>query len=76
MGIETLRIQRDAKKRCDCRYPTFVVDTTNRLITCGQCGAILDPFEAMHALAMWSERFEAEVRQLRELDSSSLLDVR
>ena len=64
VNFTTFKITRDIKKICQCPDPTYVIDTKNRLVTCSQCGAYTDPFDALMCLAEKPERLEREVGAL------------
>lgn len=66
IGIDQIRINRGIEKICKCDSRRFVVDTQNRRITCGSCGAIVDGYEAMYELAMNGERLKNQVDNLLE----------
>ena len=62
--ISTLRIIRDKNKKCTCRNRKFYIATQNREITCQECGAIIDPYDAMLDIANHYEQFGKEVDNL------------
>ena len=62
--ISTLRIIRDKNKKCTCRNRKFYIDTQNREITCQECGAVIDPYDALLDIANHYERIEEEVNNL------------
>jgi len=64
--LEVLRINRNIDKKCRCYNRTFVVDPTNKIILCGECGARVDPYEAIYDLAYNRERMVEENRRLLE----------
>lgn len=66
IDLEVLRINRNIGKRCKCENRNFVVDTDNREITCGKCGAWVDPYEAIYELARTRERMVDETKRLLE----------
>lgn len=63
--IDTLRIDRNRKRKCICDPydKKFTVDSVNREITC-ECGMIVDPFEAMEYLANHYELLNEQHRRL------------
>jgi len=71
--FDVLQIKRDMKKSCNCYRPHYEVDTLNRLITCIECGAIIEPFEAMARLAHhcdWmNERIEALLDERKKIEN-------
>ena len=62
--ISTLRINRDKNKKCTCRNRKFEIDTQNREISCQECGAVVDPYDALFDIASHYERFGKEVDNL------------
>jgi ribosomal protein S27AE len=66
IDLEVIRINRNIDKRCKCADRTFIVDTANRCINCGHCGALVDPYEAMLYLAEHGELLQRENRALLE----------
>lgn len=64
--ITSLRIVRDKNKKCTCRNRAFEVDTQNREVLCADCGAVVDPYDAIKDIAVLYERFNREVESLYE----------
>jgi len=64
--ITALRINHDKDKRCTCRKRRFEVDTHNREILCVECGAVVDPYEAMIDLAYKVNNLNEETKNLLE----------
>lgn len=64
--IETLRINRDMKKHCTCINKTFTVDANNRAVYCDECGAWIQPYEAIEYLAKHYEKLQNETQSLLE----------
>jgi len=62
--ITTLRIKYDKKKKCTCRSTKYEVDFQNKEVTCADCGAIVQPFDAICNLAQHYDRLQSEVRNL------------
>lgn len=61
ISFDLAKINRGKEKICKCKKPHYEIDTTNRLVMCTDCGAILEPFDALLSLA---ERME-EVEKLQ-----------
>ena len=72
IDIDIIRANWNFKKRCECRNRTFVLDPKNREVHCGQCGEVVDPFDALMELCNNYERINEQLRhsleQKRELD--------
>lgn len=49
--LDVLKIEYGKKKLCQCTELRLEIDYQNKLIYCRDCGAIIDPFEAMCKLA-------------------------
>lgn len=64
LNFTTLKIRHDIDKICQCAYPTYEIDLKNRLVTCSQCGAYTDPFDALVCLAQKPERWNRELNRL------------
>lgn len=65
--LDLFRINRQAQQLCRCEIPRFEIDTKNRIIRCEICGAILDPFEAFHKVALHFERLDDHYEYLKEI---------
>ena len=64
--IDVIRLNRNLRKICKCQAPHFEVDTTNRLVTCKDCGAIWDAFDVLVYLCRDYERLKEQVDALYE----------
>lgn len=64
--LDMVRLNRDRRKFCTCTKTTYEVDEVNRVVTCRQCGAWVEPFAALVDIA--SRREEREREQQRLLD--------
>lgn len=64
--IDVLRVEYGKRKLCECPSPCYEVDYQNRLVYCVDCGAIVDPFEALMKLARNYERIGEQVEALLE----------
>ena len=64
--IDVIRLNRNLRKICKCKKPHFEVDTTNRLVTCTDCGAIWDAFDVLVYLCRDYERLQEQVNALYE----------
>ncbi len=62
--LDVLRVNYSAKKNCQCPSPKYVVDTQNHVIECEKCGAYVDPFAAMLALAKRHEELNAQLERM------------
>lgn len=66
VGLDQIRINRSLQKICKCEKRKFVMDTTNRRVTCNGCGAVVDPYEALLEIATNDERRTEQVKHLLE----------
>lgn len=66
VGIDQIRIARGIGKICKCEKRKFVIDTDNRRVTCGGCGSIVDPYEAIYDIAYHYEEITRQVEHLLE----------
>jgi len=64
--ISTLIINRAKRKTCQCRNRKFEIDTTNREVICQECGAIVDPYDALLSIATHYDQLSEEVKYLLE----------
>lgn len=56
--FDVVRINRDREKLCRCKEPHYEIDMRNRLVRCVDCGAIVDPYEALYYFAAHYERLD------------------
>lgn len=66
VDIDQLRINRNIDKICKCDKRKFVVDTTNKRINCGGCGAEIEPYDALLEIATKNSQMRKQVEQLLE----------
>lgn len=64
--IDVLRVEYGKRKLCECFNPHYEIDHQNRLVHCTDCGAIVDPFEALEKIARHYERIGEQVETLLE----------
>lgn len=62
--IDLFRVNRGREKLCKCSNPHYEIDTTNRLVTCTDCGAVTDPFEALLTVCKQPERLKEDIKRL------------
>ena len=58
ISFDLAKINRGKTRICNCKNPHYEIDVTNRLVMCMDCGAILDPFDALCSLAERMEEVE------------------
>lgn len=66
IDIESIRINRGMDKICDCKNRRFMLDTQNKKTYCRDCGAEIDPYDAMYELATSTNYLKQEVDKLLE----------
>ena len=64
--LDVLRVEYGMRKMCQCRDPHHEVDYQNKLVHCVDCGAIVDPLEALVKIARDTERWSEYVERLRD----------
>lgn len=64
--IEQLKINRSLNKICSCDDRRFTIDAKNKRVLCDECGASLDPYDALYDLATKRERMQQEIENLLE----------
>lgn len=56
LRMDVIKVDRAKKKLCNCFCTKYTIDTENRLIYCDNCGAVVDPYDALLKFAEWGER--------------------
>ena len=76
LRYDIIKVDRQRKKLCQCHLrhtPHYLIDSQNRIVECEDCGAIIDPFEAMFRLALSNERqddyWETVLEQRRQISN-------
>jgi hypothetical protein len=65
--FDILKVEHGINKLCQCYgTPRYTLDTRNRLVYCDDCGAIVDPFEALSKVASHYEYFAEESQHMLE----------
>lgn len=60
------KLEKGKEKICKCNPPHYKIDTMNRIVTCSDCGAVLDAFDALVTLCKYTEEYEEYQRQAIE----------
>ncbi len=58
LSFTLYKAERGREKICKCNPPHLEIDTTNRIVVCKDCGATIDPFEALLTFAEYTEEYE------------------
>ena len=66
VSFELAKINRGKQKICKCENPHYEIDTTNRLVMCLDCGAIIYPFEALYNFTKRNEEIEEKQLQMKD----------
>lgn len=64
--FDILKIEYGKKKLCQCLDPHYEIDIQNRLVSCTDCNAIIDPFEVLCSLSRNYARIESQANGLLE----------
>lgn len=64
ISFDLAKINRGKQKICKCNNPHYEIDTTNRVVMCMDCRAILNPFDALLSLAERMEEVENFQRKM------------
>lgn len=64
--FDALRVEYGRAKVCQCKSASYEIDYQNRLVYCQDCGAIVDPFEALLNIAKYYDRYEDYLEYLLE----------
>ena len=57
LSFTLFKVEKGREKICKCNPPHYEIDTENRIVTCMDCGATLDAFEALIALCNHMDRY-------------------
>lgn len=66
VDIDQIRINRNIDKKCKCLNRSFVLDTTNETVHCGDCGVEVNAYDAMLEMANGANRLKDQVERLLE----------
>lgn len=64
--LDVLRVERGLRKQCICPLPHYEIDAQNRLVYCSDCGAIVDPYDALNKMAYRYEQVDEHTQYLLE----------
>lgn len=69
--FDVVRVEYGRQKICRCVEPHYEIDYQNRLVCCRDCGAVIDPFEALMRIAIdtkrWDDYTERMLEQRRQI---------
>ncbi len=66
LSFTLYKVERGREKICKCNPPHFEVDTTNQIVVCLDCGATIDPFEALIRICEYTDQIKAYQEQALE----------
>lgn len=58
LSFTLFKVKKGREKICRCNPPHYEIDPENRIVTCMDCGATLDAFEALMALCKHMDEYE------------------
>jgi len=64
--IEDLRIDRNIGKVCTCHKPKRIINTRSRQVFCEDCGAMIDPFDALLTVARQMDSHNHAIHRIRD----------
>lgn len=64
--FDAVRIEYGKRKMCQCYSPHYEIDYQNKLVYCLDCGAIVDPLEALMRIAKDTKRWDDYTQELLE----------
>ena len=71
--FDAVRIEYGKRKMCQCYSPHYEIDYQNKMVYCLDCGAIVDPLEALMRIAKdtkrWDDYTQEMLEQRRQIDA-------
>ncbi len=58
LSFTLYKVERGREKICKCNPPHLEIDTTNRIVICKDCGATIDPFEALIRICEYNDKIK------------------
>lgn len=58
LSFTLFKVEKGREKICKCNPPHLEIDTVNRIVTCTDCGATLDAFDALVTICEYMKRYE------------------
>ena len=69
--FDAVRIEYGKRKMCQCYSPHYEIDYQNKMVYCLDCGAIVDPLEALMRIAKdtkrWDDYTQERLEQRRQI---------
>ena len=63
LSFTLFKVEKGREKICKCNPPHYIIDSVNRIVTCDDCGATLDAFDALVTLCEHMKRYEEYQRE-------------
>ena len=60
LSFTLFRLEKGREKICRCSPPHYEIDTVNRIVTCTDCGAVLDAFVTLCSYIKEYEEYQEE----------------
>lgn len=57
LSFTLFKVEKGREKICRCNPPHYEIDPVNRIVTCGECGATIDAFEALVSTCNYADEF-------------------
>lgn len=64
--FDAVRIEYGKRKMCQCYSPHYEIDYQNKMVYCLDCGAIVDPLEALMRIAKDTKRWDDYTQEMLE----------
>lgn len=71
--FDLLQMKAGMRRLCTCRDPKYSIDHINRIVECRECGAYVDPIDALVCIARRYERIDEHLAYVKE--QSELIDA-
>ncbi len=68
--FDLFKVNRGKEKLCKCIKPHFEIDTTNKIVMCSDCGAVIDPMDALIIMSKkWEQLEEYQRKAIERINS-------
>lgn len=66
--MKLFEIEQGTKEICNCNYPNYKIDITNRTVRCIHCGKFIDIFQAISKLSLHIEELEEKAEKYNQIE--------
>ncbi len=66
LSFELLKIEKGRERICKCNPPHYEIDVVNHIVTCKDCGATVEPFDALVTMCQYMDKFAEYQREAIE----------